>query len=114
MSFGADVPQEDPEVTRRRKQEQARADALRLSEAQDNLRNATETRLRRFGGTSVLSSGTPSSTTASANPNVLFFGIDQSMKPTRYGSPRNKPFGLFDAQGNRSTYNGRSLLGKNG
>jgi hypothetical protein len=54
--FTPDVPQQDPTVAKQQRDEQARAEAARLRETQDQLRQETRIRLRGSGVRSLLGS----------------------------------------------------------
>jgi hypothetical protein len=47
--FKPDVPQQDPKVAQQQKDEQARAEASRIRETQDQLQTETLLRSRRLG-----------------------------------------------------------------
>lgn len=52
--FTPDVPQEDPQVAKQRRDEQARAEAARISATQDQLQTETSLRGRNRGIRSLL------------------------------------------------------------
>jgi len=54
--FVPDVPQQDPRVARQQKDEQARAEAARISATQDQLQQETKLRGRATGIRSLLGS----------------------------------------------------------
>jgi hypothetical protein len=54
--FIPDVPQQNPAVAKQQRDEQARAEAARLRETQDQLRQETRIRLRGSGVRSLLGS----------------------------------------------------------
>jgi hypothetical protein len=54
--FKPDVPQQDPAVAQQQKDEQARAEASRIRETQDQLQTETQLRGRRNGIRSLLGS----------------------------------------------------------
>lgn len=54
--FKPDVPQQDPQVAKQQQDEQARAEAARIRETQDQLQTETLLRSRRNGIRSLLGS----------------------------------------------------------
>ena len=65
--FVPDVPKQDPFVAKQQRDEQARAEAARLRETQDQLRQETRIRLRGSGMRSLLGSFGSGTSTLGAN-----------------------------------------------